>query len=62
MYMYMYPNSLCVHTSLYRYGNTSSSSIWYEMDYIRNFTNLTRGNRVLQVKKVTIALYFCPLI
>jgi predicted naringenin-chalcone synthase len=35
--------------ALYTYGNTSSSSIWYEMDYIRNNMNLTRGDRVLQV-------------
>lgn len=35
--------------ALYTYGNTSSSSIWYEMDYIKNFSNLKRGQRVLQV-------------
>ena len=31
------------------YGNTSSSSIWYEMDFIRNSMGLKRGQRVLQV-------------
>jgi 3-ketoacyl-CoA synthase len=35
--------------ALHTYGNTSSSSIWYEMDYIINFSNLKRGHRVLQV-------------
>ena len=35
--------------ALYTYGNTSSSSIWYEMDYIRNRMELKRGQRVLQV-------------
>lgn len=32
-----------------RYGNTSSSSIWYEMDYIRQNMKLLRGQRVLQL-------------
>jgi 3-ketoacyl-CoA synthase len=35
--------------ALYTYGNTSSSSIWYEMDYVRKQANLRRGQRVLQV-------------
>jgi len=35
--------------ALYTYGNTSSSSIWYEMDYIRKHMNLRTGHRVLQV-------------
>lgn len=35
--------------ALYTYGNTSSSSIWYEMDYVRKQMNLQRGQRVLQV-------------
>lgn len=35
--------------ALYTYGNTSSSSIWYEMDYIRTRSSLRRGQRVLQV-------------
>ena len=35
--------------ALYNYGNTSSSSIWYEMDYVRKHGNLRRGHRVLQV-------------
>ena len=35
--------------ALHEYGNTSSSSIWYEMDYIRKRMNLRRGQRVLQV-------------
>lgn len=35
--------------ALHTYGNTSSSSIWYEMDYIRKNCDLRRGHRVLQV-------------
>jgi 3-ketoacyl-CoA synthase len=35
--------------ALHEYGNTSSSSIWYEMDYIRKRMDLRRGQRVLQV-------------
>jgi 3-ketoacyl-CoA synthase len=34
---------------LYTYGNTSSSSIWYEMDYVRKNMALRAGHRVLQV-------------
>ena len=37
------------HT-LYTYGNTSSSSIWYEMDYTRKHMQLQSGHRVLQVR------------
>jgi 3-ketoacyl-CoA synthase len=36
------------HT-LYHYGNTSSSSIWYEMKYACENMNLKRGQRVLQL-------------
>jgi len=35
--------------ALYTYGNTSSSSIWYEMDYVRKNMNLKVGHRVLQI-------------
>eukprot|EP00602_Paraphysomonas_sp_CaronLab_P004423 CAMPEP_0185033972 /NCGR_PEP_ID=MMETSP1103-20130426/23431_1 /TAXON_ID=36769 /ORGANISM="Paraphysomonas bandaiensis, Strain Caron Lab Isolate" /LENGTH=398 /DNA_ID=CAMNT_0027570437 /DNA_START=446 /DNA_END=1643 /DNA_ORIENTATION=- len=35
--------------ALHTYGNTSSSSIWYEMDYIRNSNSLRVGQRVLQI-------------
>jgi len=35
--------------ALSKYGNTSSSSIWYEMKYIRERSNLKSGQRVLQV-------------
>jgi len=35
--------------TLYDYGNTSSSSIWYEMEYICEKMDLRRGQRVLQV-------------
>lgn len=36
------------HT-LYAYGNTSSSSIWYELQYVAERMSLQRGQRVLQV-------------
>lgn len=36
--------------TLYRYGNTSSSSIWYEMEYICEHMDLKPGQRVLQVR------------
>jgi predicted naringenin-chalcone synthase len=35
--------------ALRQYGNTSSSSIWYEMDFIRHNQGLKRGQRILQV-------------
>jgi predicted naringenin-chalcone synthase len=35
--------------ALCAYGNTSSSSIWYEMDYVRNHMDLAQGQRVLQI-------------
>lgn len=35
--------------TLYDYGNTSSSSIWYELEYIENHMNLRKGQRVLQI-------------
>jgi len=38
--------------ALLNYGNTSSSSIWYEMEYIQEYqkTNpLKKGHRIMQV-------------
>jgi len=35
--------------TLYEWGNTSSSSIWYEMEWTERFGNMRRGDRVLQV-------------
>jgi 3-ketoacyl-CoA synthase len=35
--------------TLYEWGNTSSSSIWYEADWIERFGNLRRGDRMLQI-------------
>jgi predicted naringenin-chalcone synthase len=38
--------------TLYHYGNTSSSSIWYELEYIQEHqqTNpLKKGDRIMQV-------------
>jgi 3-ketoacyl-CoA synthase len=38
--------------TLYNYGNTSSSSIWYELEYIQEqqqTNKLKKGDRVLQV-------------
>jgi predicted naringenin-chalcone synthase len=50
--------------ALFTYGNTSSSSIWYEMDYIRDRMNLHAGHRVLQVAfgsgfKCNSAVWLC---
>ena len=47
-----------------RYGNTSSSSIWYEMDYVRNHMDLEKGQRVLQIAfgsgfKCNSAVWLC---
>jgi 3-ketoacyl-CoA synthase len=51
------------HT-LHTYGNTSSSSIWYEMDYVRKNMKLRSGQRVLQVAfgsgfKCNSAVWIC---
>ena len=51
------------HT-LYTYGNTSSSSIWYEMDYCRKHMQLRSGHRVLQIAfgsgfKCNSAVWLC---
>jgi 3-ketoacyl-CoA synthase len=35
--------------TLHDWGNTSSSSIWYEAEYIERFSNLRRGDRVMQL-------------
>jgi len=50
--------------ALFTYGNTSSSSIWYEMDYICSRMDLRRGQRVLQVAfgsgfKCNSAVWLC---
>lgn len=50
--------------ALFTYGNTSSSSIWYEMDFTRHQMNLKRGQRVLQVAfgsgfKCNSAVWLC---
>jgi len=50
--------------ALYHYGNTSSSSIWYEMDYIRSHSSLKVGQRVLQIAfgsgfKCNSAVWLC---
>jgi len=36
------------HT-LYDWGNTSSSSIWYEMEWLERFGNLRSGDKTLQI-------------
>mmetsp|Transcript_8683 Transcript_8683/g.35766 ORF Transcript_8683/g.35766 Transcript_8683/m.35766 type:complete len:172 (+) Transcript_8683:1306-1821(+) len=51
------------HT-LYNYGNTSSSSIWYELNYVRHYGNQRRGHRILQVAfgsgfKCNTAVWLC---
>merc|ERR1712151_1199203 len=35
--------------TLFDFGNTSSSSIWYEAEWIERFGNLSKGQRILQV-------------
>ena len=50
--------------ALMKYGNTSSSSIWYECDYIRREMSLKRGQRLLQVAfgsgfKCNTAVWLC---
>merc|ERR1712110_701380 len=35
--------------TLYDWGNTSSSSIWYETEHVERFGNLREGDRILQV-------------
>jgi 3-ketoacyl-CoA synthase len=35
--------------TLHEWGNTSSSSIWYEAEYIERFSDLRIGDRVLQI-------------
>jgi len=50
--------------ALYTYGNTSSSSIWYEMEYVCTQAKLLRGQRVLQVAfgsgfKCNTAVWLC---
>lgn len=50
--------------ALYKYGNTSSSSIWYEMDYVCKVQRPKKGHRVLQVAfgsgfKCNSAVWLC---
>merc|ERR1712232_882845 len=35
--------------TLYDWGNTSSSSIWYEMEWLERFGNMRRGEKALQL-------------
>ncbi|CAE7299221.1 KCS9 [Symbiodinium natans] len=35
--------------TLHDWGNTSSSSIWYETDWIERFGDLHPGERILQI-------------
>merc|ERR1719329_1446634 len=35
--------------TLKEWGNTSSSSIWYELEWVERFGGLRRGDRILQI-------------
>lgn len=35
--------------ALYRYGNVSSSSIWYVLSFIEHFRGVAPGDQVLQI-------------
>merc|ERR1712224_364530 len=35
--------------TLYDWGNTSSSSIWYEMEWLERFGNMRKGEKALQI-------------
>lgn len=35
--------------ALYRYGNVSSSSVWYVLAFIEHFRGIKRGSKVLQL-------------
>lgn len=50
--------------ALYKYGNTSSSSIWYEMDFVCRIQKPRKGHRILQVAfgsgfKCNSAVWLC---
>jgi predicted naringenin-chalcone synthase len=50
--------------TLYKYGNTSSSSIWYELEHIRLHMGYRKGHRVLQLAfgsgfKCNSAVWLC---
>lgn len=36
-------------STLYRFGNTSSSSIWYELRYIERMGDMKKGDRIVQL-------------
>lgn len=40
---------LASRQTLYDWGNTSSSSIWYEMEWLERFGNMRRGDKALQI-------------
>lgn len=45
--------------ALYRYGNVSSSSIWYVLSFIEHFRGVKAGDRVLQVRQPQAAGQDC---
>lgn len=49
LYRYVLQFVTTVLTYHHRYGNTSSSSIWYELNFIERTHNVRRGDKVWQI-------------
>ena len=45
--------------ALYRYGNVSSSSVWYVLSFIEHFRSVKAGDRVLQVRALILRIFRC---
>ena len=47
-------------STLYWYGNTSSSSLWYALSYIESRQTVKKGDRVWQVSSLPSSSQFVP--